>query len=180
MLPLFLTFFLVSPLCYCRFVLQPNVIPRFPASSSKWQAVLSQMTSFKLSPPLFSRLFFLSEKPLQESSLRQMAFLNQRKQMGSMDTTTLPQKISTALKTESSLHIGYPMSLVVSSSARSLSERSECTLCGVLSCYLYFARWDYLSNVRYAQTAENVGFEFALTQIRFMSGYGAVSRTAFI
>ncbi|PSS12278.1 hypothetical protein M430DRAFT_144408 [Amorphotheca resinae ATCC 22711] len=33
--------------------------------------------------------------------------------------------------------------------------------------------WDYESNVRYAQTAENVGFEFALTQIRFMAGYGA-------
>jgi hypothetical protein len=29
--------------------------------------------------------------------------------------------------------------------------------------------------VRYAQTAENVGFEYALTQIRFMAGYGAVS-----
>jgi hypothetical protein len=35
-------------------------------------------------------------------------------------------------------------------------------------------RWDYESNVRYAQTAENVGFEYALSQIRFMSGYGAV------
>ena len=35
--------------------------------------------------------------------------------------------------------------------------------------------WDYESNVRYAQTAENVGFEYALSQIRFMSGYGAVS-----
>ncbi|TVY47261.1 Pyrimidine monooxygenase RutA [Lachnellula cervina] len=34
-------------------------------------------------------------------------------------------------------------------------------------------KWDYPSNVKYAQTAENVGFEFALTQIRFMSGYGA-------
>lgn len=34
--------------------------------------------------------------------------------------------------------------------------------------------WDYASNVRYAQTAENVGFEYALTQIRFMAGYGAV------
>ncbi|KAL2065275.1 hypothetical protein VTL71DRAFT_2944 [Oculimacula yallundae] len=33
--------------------------------------------------------------------------------------------------------------------------------------------WDYESNVRYAQTAENVGFEYALTQIRFMAGYGA-------
>jgi hypothetical protein len=36
-------------------------------------------------------------------------------------------------------------------------------------------RWDYESNVRYAQTAERVGFEYALSQIRFMSGYGAVS-----
>ena len=35
-------------------------------------------------------------------------------------------------------------------------------------------RWDYEANVRYAQTAENVGFEFALSQIRFMAGYGAV------
>ncbi|KAE8445444.1 hypothetical protein EG329_013457 [Mollisiaceae sp. DMI_Dod_QoI] len=34
-------------------------------------------------------------------------------------------------------------------------------------------QWDYESNVRYAQTAENVGFEYALSQIRFMSGYGA-------
>ncbi|PQE19765.1 methanesulfonate monooxygenase protein [Rutstroemia sp. NJR-2017a WRK4] len=33
--------------------------------------------------------------------------------------------------------------------------------------------WDYKSNVRYAQTAEEVGFEYALTQIRFMAGYGA-------
>jgi hypothetical protein len=29
--------------------------------------------------------------------------------------------------------------------------------------------------VRYAQKAEKVGFEYALTQIRFMAGYGAVS-----
>ncbi|KAF7913895.1 uncharacterized protein EAF01_000301 [Botrytis porri] len=35
--------------------------------------------------------------------------------------------------------------------------------------------WDYESHVRYAQTAEEVGFEYALTQIRFMAGYGAVS-----
>ncbi|KAI9798851.1 MAG: hypothetical protein M1833_004354 [Piccolia ochrophora] len=34
-------------------------------------------------------------------------------------------------------------------------------------------KWDLESNVRYAQTAENVGFEFALSQIRFMAGYGA-------
>ncbi|ETI23639.1 dimethyl sulfone monooxygenase SfnG [Cladophialophora carrionii CBS 160.54] len=33
--------------------------------------------------------------------------------------------------------------------------------------------WDLESNVRYAQTAENVGFEYALSQIRFMAGYGA-------
>ncbi|KAH8802680.1 luciferase-like domain-containing protein [Xylogone sp. PMI_703] len=33
--------------------------------------------------------------------------------------------------------------------------------------------WDYESNVRYAQTAENSGFEYALSQIRFMAGYGA-------
>ncbi|TGO81656.1 hypothetical protein BPOR_1065g00020 [Botrytis porri] len=33
--------------------------------------------------------------------------------------------------------------------------------------------WDYESHVRYAQTAEEVGFEYALTQIRFMAGYGA-------
>ncbi|KAJ4299733.1 hypothetical protein N0V90_004979 [Kalmusia sp. IMI 367209] len=33
--------------------------------------------------------------------------------------------------------------------------------------------WDYASNVRYAQTAENVGFEYALTQIRFTASYGA-------
>ncbi|KAF7867289.1 hypothetical protein EAF04_005372 [Stromatinia cepivora] len=31
--------------------------------------------------------------------------------------------------------------------------------------------WDYESNVRYAQTAEEVRFEYALTQIRFMAGY---------
>ncbi|KAL3419900.1 luciferase family protein [Phlyctema vagabunda] len=34
-------------------------------------------------------------------------------------------------------------------------------------------KWDYESNVKYAQTAENVGFEYALSQIRFMAGYGA-------
>ncbi|KAI9758988.1 MAG: hypothetical protein M4579_002651 [Chaenotheca gracillima] len=34
-------------------------------------------------------------------------------------------------------------------------------------------QWDLKSNVRYAQTAENVGFEYALSQIRFMAGYGA-------
>ena len=36
-------------------------------------------------------------------------------------------------------------------------------------------KWDFESNVRYAQKAEDVGFEFALSQIRFMAGYGAVS-----
>ncbi|EXJ54873.1 alkanesulfonate monooxygenase [Cladophialophora psammophila CBS 110553] len=34
-------------------------------------------------------------------------------------------------------------------------------------------KWDLESNVKYAQTAENVGFEYALSQIRFMAGYGA-------
>ncbi|GAB7350182.1 hypothetical protein MBLNU459_g0845t1 [Dothideomycetes sp. NU459] len=33
--------------------------------------------------------------------------------------------------------------------------------------------WDLKSNKRYAQTAEKVGFEYALSQIRFMAGYGA-------
>ncbi|KAK6430256.1 hypothetical protein LTR95_013588 [Oleoguttula sp. CCFEE 5521] len=33
--------------------------------------------------------------------------------------------------------------------------------------------WDHKSNIRYAQTAERVGFEYALSQIRFMAGYGA-------
>ncbi|KAB8349429.1 hypothetical protein FH972_023456 [Carpinus fangiana] len=33
--------------------------------------------------------------------------------------------------------------------------------------------WDYKSNVRYGQIAERVGFEYALSQIRFMAGYGA-------
>lgn len=33
--------------------------------------------------------------------------------------------------------------------------------------------WDLKSNVRYAKTAERVGFEYALSQIRFMAGYGA-------
>ncbi|KAF9633807.1 Alcohol dehydrogenase superfamily zinc-containing [Lasiodiplodia theobromae] len=33
--------------------------------------------------------------------------------------------------------------------------------------------WDLKSNKRYAQTAERVGFEYALSQIRFMAGYGA-------
>ncbi|KAK4504574.1 hypothetical protein PRZ48_005490 [Zasmidium cellare] len=33
--------------------------------------------------------------------------------------------------------------------------------------------WDLKANVRYARTAEAVGFEYALSQIRFMAGYGA-------
>lgn len=44
----------------------------------------------------------------------------------------------------------------------------------IMSFKLIDKSWDYESNVRYAQTAENVGFEYALTQIRFMAGYGAV------
>ncbi|EXJ90429.1 alkanesulfonate monooxygenase [Capronia coronata CBS 617.96] len=36
--------------------------------------------------------------------------------------------------------------------------------------------WDLPSNVQYAQTAEKVGFEYALSQIRFMAGYGAESQ----
>ncbi|KAL8663531.1 MAG: hypothetical protein Q9168_008082 [Polycauliona sp. 1 TL-2023] len=34
-------------------------------------------------------------------------------------------------------------------------------------------KWDLDSNASYAQTAEKYGFEYALTQIRFMAGYGA-------
>ncbi|MCJ1330423.1 hypothetical protein MMC10_007106 [Thelotrema lepadinum] len=33
--------------------------------------------------------------------------------------------------------------------------------------------WDLPSNIKYARTAEKVGFEYALSQIRFMAGYGA-------
>jgi NADPH:quinone reductase-like Zn-dependent oxidoreductase len=36
--------------------------------------------------------------------------------------------------------------------------------------------WDLKSNVRYARTAEKVGFEYALSQIRFMAGYGAANQ----
>lgn len=36
--------------------------------------------------------------------------------------------------------------------------------------------WDLKSNQRYAQTAERWGFEYALSQIRFMAGYGADSQ----
>ena len=34
-------------------------------------------------------------------------------------------------------------------------------------------KWDLKSNVTYARTAEQFGFEYALSQIRFMAGYGA-------
>ncbi|OAP64248.1 hypothetical protein AYL99_00220 [Fonsecaea erecta] len=34
-------------------------------------------------------------------------------------------------------------------------------------------KWDLESIVKYAQTAENVGFEYALSQIRFIAGYDA-------
>lgn len=33
--------------------------------------------------------------------------------------------------------------------------------------------WDLKSNIKYAKTAEQNGFEYALSQIRFMAGYGA-------
>lgn len=33
--------------------------------------------------------------------------------------------------------------------------------------------WSLDANIGYARTAEQVGFEYALTQIRFMGGYGA-------
>jgi alkanesulfonate monooxygenase len=36
--------------------------------------------------------------------------------------------------------------------------------------------WDLPSNVRYAKTAEEYGFEYALTQIRFTASYGAVNQ----
>jgi alkanesulfonate monooxygenase len=36
--------------------------------------------------------------------------------------------------------------------------------------------WDLKSNLRYAQTAERVGFEYALTQIRFTASYGAANQ----
>lgn len=36
--------------------------------------------------------------------------------------------------------------------------------------------WDLKSNVKYARTAEQVGFEYALSQIRFMAGYGAANQ----
>lgn len=34
-------------------------------------------------------------------------------------------------------------------------------------------KWDLASNVRYARTAEEYGFEYALTQVRFTASYGA-------
>ena len=39
--------------------------------------------------------------------------------------------------------------------------------------------WDLDSNIDYARSAERHGFEYALTQIRFMAGYGAVSSFKF-
>ncbi|KAF2034775.1 methanesulfonate monooxygenase [Setomelanomma holmii] len=36
--------------------------------------------------------------------------------------------------------------------------------------------WDLPSNVRYAKTAEDNGFEYALTQIRFTASYGAANQ----
>ena len=36
--------------------------------------------------------------------------------------------------------------------------------------------WDLKSNLRYAQTAERSGFEYALTQIRFTASYGAANQ----
>jgi hypothetical protein len=33
--------------------------------------------------------------------------------------------------------------------------------------------WDHKSNIKYGQIAERSGFEYALSQIRFMAGYGA-------
>ncbi|KAK0649621.1 methanesulfonate monooxygenase [Cercophora newfieldiana] len=36
--------------------------------------------------------------------------------------------------------------------------------------------WDLPSNLRYAQTAERAGFEYALTQIRFTASYGAANQ----
>lgn len=36
--------------------------------------------------------------------------------------------------------------------------------------------WDLKSNIKYARTAEQVGFEYALSQIRFMAGYGAANQ----
>ncbi|KAF2001528.1 methanesulfonate monooxygenase [Amniculicola lignicola CBS 123094] len=37
-------------------------------------------------------------------------------------------------------------------------------------------KWDLASNVRYARTAEDNGFEYALTQIRFTASYGAANQ----
>ncbi|KAJ7774343.1 luciferase-like domain-containing protein [Mycena maculata] len=43
----------------------------------------------------------------------------------------------------------------------------------VISKIFQRTNWDLKSNQRYAQTAERVGFEYALSQIRFMAAYGA-------
>jgi alkanesulfonate monooxygenase len=36
--------------------------------------------------------------------------------------------------------------------------------------------WSLESNIKYARTAESLGFEYALTQIRFTASYGAASQ----
>lgn len=57
-----------------------------------------------------------------------------------------------------------------------IPQRTRYFMCTIMNFQLLISHsWDYESNVRYAQTAEEVGFEYALTQIRFMAGYGAVS-----
>lgn len=66
------------------------------------------------------------------------------------------------------------MSPVVWSSPRSHREQSV-SPDSSSRMFLTLSEVGYESNVRYAQTAENVGFEYALSQIRFMAGYGAVS-----
>ncbi|KAL8911712.1 MAG: hypothetical protein Q9171_003165 [Xanthocarpia ochracea] len=43
----------------------------------------------------------------------------------------------------------------------------------VISKIEQWTKWDFDSNAGYAQTAERYGFEYALTQIRLMAGYGA-------
>jgi hypothetical protein len=57
-----------------------------------------------------------------------------------------------------------------------IPQRTKCVIFPLWAQFSYWptSSWDYESNVRYAQTAENVGLEYALTQIRFMAGYGAV------
>lgn len=43
----------------------------------------------------------------------------------------------------------------------------------VISKIPQLTNWDLQSNLRYAQSAESAGFEYALTQIRFTASYGA-------